>query len=310
MKNNADSQFSRHNLRIFLIQHFSENDVRDICFELDIDFESLSGTDKPSKIRELIIYCENRGSFENLVKVVCSARSESLISNFLENEPKTTQNQIESSIDTAKSFQSIAELVDLLFINETEGIFELEELWTARFEEATKITTNLTQVTRDYTEEIVNLTREVDLLRNSKQKPSKNELKRIITKQAKILNTYATKTTEESSAFEEVFSEGIIAFLRESTILLIDFREPGKNRVRFFLLKLQELIHSSNLALDSDRLMVVSIQSIPRTISEIVKAKKSTLEVLKNQMTVRECILELMKSVERLLTQMLRELNE
>ncbi|MCB8979199.1 MAG: hypothetical protein H6657_17435 [Ardenticatenaceae bacterium] len=300
-------EFDRHNLRRFLIDAFSEDGIRDVCFELNIDFESLPGPAKPGKIRELIIFCERSGIFEELIKVVRSARSEEKIRDFLKNETDLAQKQIESSIDNASRFQSVAEVIDLLFINEAEGVFELEARWTSRFQEATVITQNLINITRGYSENIGVLTSEVDTLKNSKHKPSKQDYKNLAQKQAAILDTYTTQVVAASSSYERVFSEGLIAFLRESTIHIVDFKESGNSRVKFLLTHLITLVDASESAIYGDQRMFDSIRNIPRTTSAIVKAKRNALSVLENQIAVRSRILNLMNTISTLLTQMLTE---
>lgn len=41
-------------LRVILDERFNESELRDLCFDLDIDYDSLSGTSKSDKARELI----------------------------------------------------------------------------------------------------------------------------------------------------------------------------------------------------------------------------------------------------------------
>src|SRR6185503_14426446 len=43
-------------LRQILISHFNESELRDLCFDLGIDYEVLGGDDKTDKARELILY--------------------------------------------------------------------------------------------------------------------------------------------------------------------------------------------------------------------------------------------------------------
>jgi tetratricopeptide (TPR) repeat protein len=45
---------------------FSGGEVQTICFDLGIDYDALSGSNKVEKIRELIGYCERRGILEDL----------------------------------------------------------------------------------------------------------------------------------------------------------------------------------------------------------------------------------------------------
>lgn len=45
---------------------FGEDDLRELCFELDIDYENLPGSTKSGKARELFIYSTRRGLLESL----------------------------------------------------------------------------------------------------------------------------------------------------------------------------------------------------------------------------------------------------
>lgn len=57
----------RAKLRENLVDTFGDNDLRDLCFDMDIDYESLPGQGKSAKARELIAYCERRGRLPQLV---------------------------------------------------------------------------------------------------------------------------------------------------------------------------------------------------------------------------------------------------
>lgn len=59
-------------LRQILIAYFSESELRDICFDSNIDFEILPGSGKSEKARELIIYFQRRGNYPKLVEI-CKA---------------------------------------------------------------------------------------------------------------------------------------------------------------------------------------------------------------------------------------------
>jgi len=56
-------------LRHELIRCFDENELRDLCFDLGVDYESLPGEGKRAKVRELIVYLERRGRLPELVKM-------------------------------------------------------------------------------------------------------------------------------------------------------------------------------------------------------------------------------------------------
>lgn len=65
---------ARNTLRQILWDHFNLTEIRDLCFELDIDFENLSGSSKPDKIRELILYCERHGLNDKLIQTCLRLR--------------------------------------------------------------------------------------------------------------------------------------------------------------------------------------------------------------------------------------------
>lgn len=50
----------------FIRDKFSDSELRDLCFELHIDYESLPGEGKAAKARELVSYCERRDRLPDL----------------------------------------------------------------------------------------------------------------------------------------------------------------------------------------------------------------------------------------------------
>lgn len=54
-------------LRDQLAHYFSESELNDICFDLNIDYENLPDQTKQEKVRELIIYCQRHGLMEDLI---------------------------------------------------------------------------------------------------------------------------------------------------------------------------------------------------------------------------------------------------
>ena len=53
-------------LRAVLVEAFTDDDLRDLCFDMSIDYESLPGDNKSAKARELVLYCQKRGRLEEL----------------------------------------------------------------------------------------------------------------------------------------------------------------------------------------------------------------------------------------------------
>ncbi len=48
---------------------FNESELRDLCFNLGIDYENLPGVSKPDKARELVVYFQRRDQLANLISV-------------------------------------------------------------------------------------------------------------------------------------------------------------------------------------------------------------------------------------------------
>jgi hypothetical protein len=55
-------------LRKNLVKHFSDSELRDLCFDLVVDYDVLPGVGKGDKARELIAYLERRGRISELVE--------------------------------------------------------------------------------------------------------------------------------------------------------------------------------------------------------------------------------------------------
>ena len=64
----------RIRLRQVLIDYFNDDELRDLCFDLGIDYENLAGAGKAGKARELIAYAQRRGTLEDLARQVKSLR--------------------------------------------------------------------------------------------------------------------------------------------------------------------------------------------------------------------------------------------
>jgi outer membrane protein assembly factor BamB len=56
-------------LRQVLVDYFDDNELRDLCFELGMDYASLPGEGKAAKARELVTYYERRGQVQKLTEI-------------------------------------------------------------------------------------------------------------------------------------------------------------------------------------------------------------------------------------------------
>ena len=57
----------RSQLRQNLVASFNDSELRDLCFDMGVDYESLKGEGKSDKVRELVAYCERRQIVPDLV---------------------------------------------------------------------------------------------------------------------------------------------------------------------------------------------------------------------------------------------------
>ncbi len=56
-------------LRKNLVACFSEDEIRTLCFDMQIDYDDLGGGGKSSKVRELVAYCERHNRFAELERL-------------------------------------------------------------------------------------------------------------------------------------------------------------------------------------------------------------------------------------------------
>lgn len=57
-------------LRKVLKEQFNEGELRNLCFDLNIDYDSLPGEGKADKARELVAYCKRHGCIPELIEKV------------------------------------------------------------------------------------------------------------------------------------------------------------------------------------------------------------------------------------------------
>lgn len=58
----------RVKLRMNLEEHFSEDELHMLCFDLNVDFENFDGNTKQAKTRELVLLFERTGKLEELLR--------------------------------------------------------------------------------------------------------------------------------------------------------------------------------------------------------------------------------------------------
>ena len=68
-------------LRQALDDGYNDSELRDLCFELDIDYEDLPGDSQSAKARELVLYARRHGLLAQLVEKVMRERPQLLVTN-------------------------------------------------------------------------------------------------------------------------------------------------------------------------------------------------------------------------------------
>lgn len=61
-------------LRQILIKHFSEGELRTLCFDVGIDYDDLPGDGKANKARELVAHFERRNKIAELIFIIAQHR--------------------------------------------------------------------------------------------------------------------------------------------------------------------------------------------------------------------------------------------
>ncbi|MCP4426510.1 MAG: response regulator [Chloroflexi bacterium] len=59
----------KHKIRHLLVDHFDIGELKALAFDLDIDFENISGQNKNERIIELILYCERNQCLQELLSL-------------------------------------------------------------------------------------------------------------------------------------------------------------------------------------------------------------------------------------------------
>ena len=62
-------------LRDFIDRYFDDNELRDLCFDLDIDYESLPAIGKSAKARELVAHCQRHKRYQELEELCLKLRA-------------------------------------------------------------------------------------------------------------------------------------------------------------------------------------------------------------------------------------------
>ena len=61
-------------LKRILIEHFNMEELESLCFDIDVDFEVLSGENKEKKVIELVKYVKRRNAMDKLIDAAKTER--------------------------------------------------------------------------------------------------------------------------------------------------------------------------------------------------------------------------------------------
>lgn len=70
----AAEQDALLSLRAALSDRFGEEDLRDLAFDLAIEYDDLPGATRKDKARELVVYCHRRGLLPELKQAILQRR--------------------------------------------------------------------------------------------------------------------------------------------------------------------------------------------------------------------------------------------
>lgn len=77
----GDGEVNLVQLRQALDDGYNDSEMRDLCFELNIDYEDLPGDGQSAKARELVLYARRHGLLAQLVEKVMRERPQLLVTN-------------------------------------------------------------------------------------------------------------------------------------------------------------------------------------------------------------------------------------
>jgi hypothetical protein len=123
------SQSPLTELREKITRYFTDNDLKNLCFDLGMDYEDLPGETKNGKVRELVAHCEridripelvwqcwrkyphkDWGNIDWLIPYVTMAMTSDEASHFLSGNalnPSVTRNQIPSLAELAETLKKM-----------------------------------------------------------------------------------------------------------------------------------------------------------------------------------------------------------
>lgn len=69
-----DQRQKLQRVRHFLTAHFNEEELRNLAFDLGVDYEDLAGTGKSAKVRELLLHLQKQNRLEEVIQAARAQR--------------------------------------------------------------------------------------------------------------------------------------------------------------------------------------------------------------------------------------------
>ena len=61
-------------LHLKIVEHFDDEELRTLCFDVNVDYDNLRGQGKEAKARELIDFMQRQGRLPDLIQACCKTR--------------------------------------------------------------------------------------------------------------------------------------------------------------------------------------------------------------------------------------------
>lgn len=116
-------QYDLPAIRELLLTNFDDSELRDLCFQLHVDYEIISGNNKKDKARELLTFLNRRG---NIAELVYLCRQE---------RPKINWNILKTTLALNNEFANDLGLTSTISTKYYEAKFELyRSVWQTLYE--------------------------------------------------------------------------------------------------------------------------------------------------------------------------------
>ena len=89
-------QIDHIELRDLITVHYNDSELRTLCFDLNVDYDTLAGEEKSAKVRELISFLHRRNRLTELTNTIARNRPDITLSNLISDEVSATSSTLPS----------------------------------------------------------------------------------------------------------------------------------------------------------------------------------------------------------------------